>query len=82
MLKLRNSKFTFDVLLPQAIWLQLDYTGCLITADVVTVLTAAAGYPVDPVLYLLFVIGAIYTYKMLLLLLIAALGRTPGPRQV
>ena len=74
MLKLRNSKFTFDVLLPQAIWLQLDYTGCLITADVVTVLTAAAaGYPVDPVLYLLFVIGAIYTYKMVLFLLIRPL---------
>ena len=39
----------------------------------VTVLTAAAGYPQDPVLYLLFVIGAIYTYKMVLLLLIRPL---------
>ena len=41
----------------------------------VTVLTAAAaaGYPVDPVLYLLFVIGAIHTYKILLLLLITPL---------
>ena len=38
----------------------------------VTVLpAAAAGYPVDPVLYLLF--GAVYTYNMLLLLLITPL---------
>ena len=41
----------------------------------VTVLTAAAaGYPVDPVLYLLFVIGAIYTYNMLLLLVLIRIG--------